>query len=190
MAMKLSPPMEKPTKSGAASRIYFDAEADQDLDTHAAALGMNRSNIVCALIRALGGKSPRTGEEKVHERLKKVFGRDHMRAFLRGVAEAIGSRATAIGKPDHLDQSNFIPSMWKAGKSLAIVAFFHPNQENVGELFTHAISAKNMTGAKKVLIVCPSAETVPSIARETLSEAGIVFVSVTHLQTELNRLLA
>lgn len=169
-------------------RLYFDAEANESLDLVAVEMDMPRSNVVCALVRVLSGKQIRTGEEKVLVKLKKIFGREHLRAFLRAVSEALGQSAEPVGKPASITEADFIPSMWRVKPSLAVVAFFHPCQENIGEIFNQSMTAKKLTGAKTVVIVSPSADVAPEVARSTLKDAGIHLVSVTHLKKEIKRL--
>ena len=185
--MKKNTPKPNEKNAGIPARIYFDAEADGLLNQLAVELDMPRSNIVCALVRALSGRPARTGQEKVGVKLKRVFGRDHMRAFLRSVADLVGRDATPIGKPNDTGEE-FIPSAWDTNHGYAVVAFFHPSQENLGEVFSQALNAKNATGQDRVVVVCPSAEVAPANSRETLQSAGIYLVTASLYQQAVKRL--
>lgn len=145
---------------------------------------VNKSNAICALIRMAGGGKPRAGEERIVALLKRAIGRESLLNFLRAVADVIGSDAKAIASA----KGDGVCEAWVLPHGVGVLAFFQPNQANIGDLFTKASGMIADYSLSRVIAVTTNGETIAAALRSRLSVAGIDLVSLADLRAELAKL--
>lgn len=151
------------------------------LDQIAVATGVGRSNVICALIRVAAGGKPRPGEEAISALLKRAIGRESMLQFLTAVAEVIGTDAKAV--PHSKPNGN--PEAWVYPSGVGVLAFFQPNEANVGDIFTKASKLMADNSLKRVIVATTNGHTLDGAFRERLGAAGIDLVALADLRGEL-----
>jgi hypothetical protein len=173
-------PGRKPSgERGTVERFYADKEAREILGVLIVEQGMNLSNVVCALIRAAGGRPPRPNEVTIYTQLKRVFGREQFHAFLKSVGEALPEKAEQIHRTSEKPESP--ADAWKIA-GCGVVAFFNPSEQNIGQLFALAAKPQEQNGFAKVVVAVPLAEAAPKGHRDAMEAANIHIVSISNLR--------
>lgn len=165
----------------------MDTEANDLLNQAAIDLGhIPVSNIICALIRAMAGISPKQREEPVYTQLKRVFGREQFLNFLQAVAVALPRESEPVVPEDANDE--FLPQSWLIKEEedgmpvkVGVMAFFNPSGENIGKLFTEASGFKAAHKVPKVYVIVPLEDVVPIETRNDMRSAGINIISLAGL---------
>ena len=134
---------------------------------------------------SLRATSPLLKLKPIETALKRVFGRDQFLAFLRGVGEAIPPEAKAAIPPDA--DETYTPDTWILGKT-GIHAFYNPAENNVGHVFADATAIKAKHKVSHVIIVSPTADLMPEVARKDLATANIDIISISNLIPQLKKL--
>lgn len=172
---------------GKNERIYFDAEAKELLTSMVVSAGIQKSNVVCALIRAASGGSPRPNEEGVFAMIKRAIGRDQFIAFISAVNKTLPKEAKPVFETKHEHKPEIAPDQWVFG-SVGIFAFFAPNNNNIGEVFTRSSLLKSSYCLDRVLVVTTNVDMVDEGARSDMDKAAIHLVSLAEFPETLKRI--
>lgn len=168
---------------GGNERIYFDTEASDLLVDLVRVTGLKKSNVVCALVRIVSGVSPRPGEERVCSLVKKAVGRESLMQFLDAVREVIGDRA----KPVPCGKAGGVPEAWVFQSGVGVLAFFHPSEANVGEIFTKASKLKADYALSRMIVATTNGHSLSDTFLVGLRAAGVEIVALADLRTALDK---
>lgn len=171
---------------GVSKKVYFDPEADDMLNSLAHGAGIERSNVVCALIRVAAGGKPRPGEEAVAALLKRAMGREQFLAFLRAVEAALPAGAKAIP----CAKEGGVPEAWVLPFGSGVLAFFHPCEANVGDIFSKASKLMAEYALNRVIVATTNGHSLDGTHRQMLLAAGVELVALADLREELAKLKA
>lgn len=167
-----------------AFNITIDPLVKERLMEKAEKKGVKASVILSALAKIYCELPVDETEAPIEKDLKIKYGRDQFLAFLKSVAQVIPPEAKPIMKPDV--KPEYQPDTWTLGTT-GILAFFNPNGENVGHVFSAASTLKAEHKLNEVLVVSPLADTMPESARSDLAGAKIEVVSIANLTAKLKK---
>lgn len=164
-----------PTRRKKPLNLTVSPDVREALERRADAHKTSISNLLSIVAKVYCELPVSAAEKAIEADLKRALGRSQFLAFLDAVKSALpaGAQPAATSR----SSSEGAPEAWTL-KKCGILAFFAPDEANVGLLFAKASALKGEHALERVLVVTTNSSTVPPAVRADLAAASILVVSL------------
>lgn len=170
-----------PRRKKPALNITVAPEVRDALEARAAHYDTSISGLISALAKVWCGLPLLPVEKAVEADLKRIMGREQFLSFLKAVNDALPDSAN----PVPCGKAGGAPEAWVLGADVGVLAFYQPNEANVGDIFTKASRLMAEFALGRIIVATTNGHTLDDVFRQRLNGAGIDLVSLADLRVVL-----